>query len=70
VGSTPSTHTFYELSTDRSKNQLKAVIPKPKRPRNGDSAKYRRFFRHYRNGKVYDAYDYGHRGWPIGRFGK
>ncbi|HWG17463.1 MAG TPA: hypothetical protein VN678_06340 [Acidobacteriaceae bacterium] len=26
----------------------------------------RRYFTHYRSGKKYDAYDYGHKAWPIG----
>jgi hypothetical protein len=26
----------------------------------------RRYFTHYRNGKRYDAQDYGHKAWPIG----
>ena len=27
---------------------------------------FSRFFRHHRNGKVYDAHDYGHKYWPFG----
>lgn len=27
---------------------------------------FRRYFRHWRTGKLMDAHDYGLRGWPIG----
>ncbi len=26
---------------------------------------YRRYFKHWRNGKTYDAHDYGLKVWPI-----
>ncbi len=32
--------------------------------------KLRRFFKHYRNGKTYDAHTYGHKAWPIGMSAK
>jgi hypothetical protein len=28
---------------------------------------FSRYFKHWRSGKVYDAWDYGHKAWPIGR---
>jgi hypothetical protein len=28
---------------------------------------FRRYFRHYRTGKLMDAWAYGHLAWPIGR---
>ena len=28
---------------------------------------FARFFTHYVTGKVYDAWEYGHKAWPIGR---
>ncbi|HET7208161.1 MAG TPA: hypothetical protein VFI95_16415 [Terriglobales bacterium] len=28
---------------------------------------FRRFFIHWRSGKRYDAWDYGHKAWPLGR---
>ncbi|MGO9402588.1 MAG: hypothetical protein ACLPVW_03855 [Terriglobales bacterium] len=28
---------------------------------------FRRIFTHWRNGRKYDARDYGHEAWPIGR---
>ena len=31
---------------------------------------FRRYFKHSRTGKVYDAYDYGHKAWPIGKHQK
>lgn len=33
-------------------------------------ASYRRYFKHYITGKVYDAEDYGHKAWPIGGVNK
>jgi len=27
---------------------------------------FRRYFKHHITGKVYDAWKYGHKGWPIG----
>ena len=27
----------------------------------------RRYFKHYLNGKTYDAFAYGHKAWPIGK---
>ncbi len=40
----------------------KAVPPKP-----AQGLKFRRYFRHYRTGKVMDAVSYGHKAWPIGK---
>ena len=28
---------------------------------------YRAYFKHYRNGKIYYAKDYGYKSWPIGK---
>ncbi len=28
---------------------------------------FRTWFKHYRNGKIYYAKDYGHKAWPIGK---
>lgn len=28
---------------------------------------YRAYFKHYINGKIYYAKDYGHKAWPIGK---
>ncbi|WP_301335743.1 hypothetical protein [Bdellovibrio bacteriovorus] len=27
---------------------------------------FRRYFKHWRSGKTYDAWDYGYKSWPIG----
>ena len=40
-----------------------AVLPPSGREESGFS----KWFRHYLNGKVYYAADYGHRAWPIGK---
>jgi len=32
-----------------------------------EAVKLRRYFKHYRTGVVYDAQDYGHKAWPIGK---
>lgn len=45
---------------------MKSVIHNPKPRGNGKSPNFRRYFTHWRTGKVYDAWDYGHRSWPIG----
>jgi hypothetical protein len=33
----------------------------------GKGLNFRRYFIHWRNGRKYDAYDYGLKAWPIGR---
>lgn len=43
----------------------------PRRPRREGSSKprtvrFRKWFRHYLNGKIYWAEDYGHEAWPFG----
>jgi hypothetical protein len=35
--------------------------------KNVEAVNLRRYFKHYRTGVVYDAYDYGHKAWPIGK---
>ena len=35
--------------------------------KNVEVVNLRRYFKHYRTGVVYDAYDYGHKAWPIGK---
>lgn len=41
------------------------VSTNPKHPSVGNR-QFRRFYRHYRTGKLMDAYEYGYWGWPIG----
>ena len=38
--------------------------------KNVDETNLRRYFKHYRTGVVYDAYDYGYKAWPIGKNAK
>ena len=42
-------------------------IPPPPKPTGlpGDTLYFVRYFRHYRTGKLMDAWDYGYKGWPI-----
>lgn len=54
VGSTPITHKIAFQSTPRRMTDMKSVV-KPKPAGNGKSTKYRRYFTHWRTGKIYDA---------------
>lgn len=48
-----------------------ARVPRASKPerekKQGDGIAYRRFFKHYITGVVYDAHDFGHDFWPIGK---
>jgi hypothetical protein len=45
---------------------MKSASKKRTKPKGNNGKVFRRYFKHYRTGKVYDAWKYGHKGWPIG----
>jgi hypothetical protein len=54
------------LNVNTTTTGRKPTKPPPGK-KGGQRAPFGRYYKHWRSGQVYDAWDYGHKAWPLGK---